>query len=230
MKTGSEREIVDCQAILNFLNRFNTHKVLWGRYCYSYCFIDEERKGQRSKVACPRSHRRTVEELEFAAQFWFLVDYQTQEQDSEEWKVSSLSQKKKKKKKPKSMRDTPKTQGLQLRTREMEALQWFRNGRIFKILFSGQKTLPWARFSFSAGRRTLYVCSEPCVWFLGFSDCELHFTAKGLERKLSCLIDGRWYVTVFPQNVTSFIVPKPDQSSKPKPPGETSKMKSPTQD
>lgn len=49
------------------------------------------------------------------------------------------------------MRDTPKTQGLQLRTREMEALQWFRNGRIFKILFSGQKTLPWARFSFSAG-------------------------------------------------------------------------------
>lgn len=100
MKTGSEREIVDCQAILNFLNRFNTHKVLWGRYCYSYCSIDEERKGQRSKVACPRSHRRTVEELEFAAQFWFLVDYQTQEQDSEEWKVSSLSQKKKKKKSP----------------------------------------------------------------------------------------------------------------------------------
>lgn len=76
---------------------------------------------------------------------------------------SQLLKSEKKKKKPKSMRDTPKTQGLQLRTREMEALQWFRNGRIFKILFSGQKTLPWARFSFSAGRRTLYVCSEPCV-------------------------------------------------------------------
>lgn len=69
MKTESEREIVDCQAILNFLNKFNAHRVLGGGYCYSYCFIDEERKGQRSKVACPRSHRRTVEELEFEAKF-----------------------------------------------------------------------------------------------------------------------------------------------------------------
>lgn len=46
VKTESDRKIVDCQAIASLLNKFNAHKILWGRYCSFSYFIDEKSKAR----------------------------------------------------------------------------------------------------------------------------------------------------------------------------------------
>lgn len=36
MKTVFDKKIADCQVLLNFLNKFNAHKILCGGYYYSF--------------------------------------------------------------------------------------------------------------------------------------------------------------------------------------------------
>ena len=55
MKTGSHRKVIDCQAILSLLNKFNACKILQGRYYYFSYFVDEKSKGQRCKGTYLRS-------------------------------------------------------------------------------------------------------------------------------------------------------------------------------
>lgn len=47
VKTVFDKKIADCQVLLNFLNKFNAHKILCGGYYYSFHCIDEKSKGQR---------------------------------------------------------------------------------------------------------------------------------------------------------------------------------------